>query len=90
MSLNDTTAVYSVEAGSRPAESAVAFGCCRDRRHRAGAPPIETSRWSVPPWYWPSILTIVLRPVAARASRIAVCVASTPDCVNRIMSIEPG
>ena len=51
MSLNETTVVYSVEAGSKPAESAVAFGWLSGPAASAGAPPIETSRWSVPPWY---------------------------------------
>jgi hypothetical protein len=51
MSLNWTTTVYSVEAGSRPAESAVELGWSSLPHASRGAPPVEMSRSSVPPWY---------------------------------------
>src|SRR2546427_1668492 len=41
---------------------------------------------SCQPWKWPVNLTILVRPVAARATRIARCVASVPDIVKRVSS----
>ena len=38
------------------------------------------------PWYWPSNLTILSRPVKARARRMACIVASLPEVARRAMS----
>ena len=46
----------------------------------------ENSTESWWPWYDPSILMILSRPVAARATRIASIVASVPEFTNRICS----
>ncbi len=46
----------------------------------------ENSTESWWPWYEPSILMILSRPVAARATRIASIVASVPEFTNRICS----
>src|SRR6185503_5893712 len=46
----------------------------------------ENSTESWWPWYEPSILMILSRPVAARATRIASIVASVPELTNRICS----
>ena len=50
----------------------------------SGTTENRTESWC--PWYEPSILTIVSRPVAARATRIASIVASVPEFTNRICS----
>ena len=44
---------------------------------------ITASWW---PWYEPSIFTMSSRPVAARATRIALIVASVPEFANRTCS----
>ena len=46
----------------------------------------ENSTESWWPWYEPSILMILSRPVAARATRIASIVASVPEFTKRICS----
>src|SRR5438045_9323647 len=38
------------------------------------------------PWKWPVNFRIFVRPVYARATRIARCVASVPDMVKRVSS----
>ena len=53
------------------------------------APAVENSTLSWAPWYAPSNLTMISRPVAARASRMAWRVASVPVLVNRIASMYP-
>jgi hypothetical protein len=47
-----------------------------------------TATPSAQPWKWPVNFTSFGRPVAARASRMARCVASVPDIVNRTISAE--
>ena len=50
--------------------------------------PACTSSPSAWPWYPPSNLMILERPVKARASRSADIVASVPELTNRTSSIE--
>ncbi len=50
--------------------------------------PAETRKPSAWPWYPPSVLTMRLRPVAPRASRTALIVASVPELTKRTISIE--
>src|SRR6266540_5697640 len=50
--------------------------------------PAETRNPSPWPWYPPSVLTIRARPVAARARRTALIVASVPELTNRTISTE--
>ena len=55
----------------------------------ASPEPASASSPSTWPWYAPANFTSVSRPVAARASRIALIDASVPDDVIRSMS-TPG
>src|ERR1700693_1633697 len=50
--------------------------------------PAETRNPSPCPWYPPSVLMIRARPVAARASRTALIVASVPELTNRTISTK--
>ena len=54
------------------------------RTSASGTTENSTESWW--PWYEPSILMILSRPVAARATRIASIVASVPELTNRIWS----
>ena len=45
--------------------------------------PAATRKASPCPWYPPSVLTMRFRPVAARASRAALMVASVPELTKR-------
>ena len=56
----------------------------RPWRRRPGS--TEYMSWSTWPWYEPSILAMTSRPVAARATRIAVMFDSVPELVNRTWS----
>ena len=51
---------------------------------KGGLTPVATP--SAQPWKWPVNFTSFGRPVSARASRMARCVASVPDIVNRTIS----
>ena len=50
--------------------------------------PARTRRASSWPWYPPSNLRIMSRPVAALASRIADIEASVPEFTKRIISMD--
>ena len=54
------------------------------RGRRSGTTENITASWW--PWYEPSILTMSSRPVAARATRIALIVASVPEFAKRTCS----
>ncbi len=76
---------------SRPSRRARPSSGAR-RRVRRGHPSrrcpgsTEYMSWSTWPWYEPSILAITSRPVAARATRMAVMVDSVPEFVKRTWS----
>ena len=50
--------------------------------------PAATRKLSECPWYPPSVLTIRFRPVAPRARRTALIVASVPELTKRIISMD--
>src|SRR6478752_8764133 len=81
-SLNGTTCVYSAMTAGMPLDIGVVAGASRPpTRSEFGTTENITASWC--PWYEPSIFTMCSRPVAARAMRIALIVASVPELQNR-------
>ena len=79
-SLYGTTIVSAATASGTPGLPAIPSVATPD--------PAATRNASPWPWYPPSTLTIRGRPVAARASRTALIVASVPELTNRTISID--
>ena len=79
-SFQGTMTVAAVAAAGTPGEAGMA---CVARPEPASAS--SPSTW---PWYAPANFRILSRPVAARASRNALIVASVPDEVMRSISTE--
>ena len=80
MSLNRAVRVCLATSAGTPGES----GCPKVRTPE----PAETSIASAWPWYPPSNLTILSRPVYPRASRTALIAASVPEETSRTLSME--
>ncbi len=80
MSLNFAVSVCLAVSLGTPGESG---------RPKVSAPdPADTSIASAWPWYPPSNLTILSRPVYPRASRTALIAASVPEETSRTFSME--
>ena len=84
-SLNGTTWVWPSRYFGTPSDIGVDAGCSRPPiRSAFGTTENITGSWW--PWYEPSIFTMSSRPVAARAMRIALIVASVPELAKRTCS----
>ena len=85
-SLNGTTSGVLGHVGGDAGSTSAWSAACRGRRATSALGRTENITVSWWPWYEPSILTTVSRPVAARAMRMASIVASVPELANRTWS----